>query len=219
MNYLVIIVAGFICFTSCENSKSENEKDTGKLEVNLNESIDSTLKQNLISFGVKDQTLRLMLPEVVSKFGKGSPEETYFWSLIKEQDSINEKETIKILERYGWLGKNRIGSKANQSLWLVIQHAPLEIQEKYLPLLKKSVAENESEGWHLAFLEDRILMRNNKNQIYGSQAMWDQKLNKMKIYKIEDVANVNKRRKTIGLEPIEEYAKINDYLFDQNNEK
>ena len=58
-------------------------------------------------------------------------------------------------------------------------------------------------------------MRNKKNQIYGSQATWDKTISKMKIYPIENVKNVNERRKIIGLEPIEEYAKKNGYIFDQ----
>ena len=58
-------------------------------------------------------------------------------------------------------------------------------------------------------------MRNKKSQIYGSQATWEKTIGKMKIYPIEDVKNVNKRREKIGLEPIEEYAKQNGYIFDQ----
>jgi hypothetical protein len=125
--------------------------------------------------------------------------------------------TLKILDKYGWLGKSRVGDNANQALWLVIQHAELSMQETYLPLLKKSVEMGESEGWHQAFLEDRILMRNKKNQLYGSQATWDKTIGKMKIYPIDDVRNVNKRREQIGLEPIEEYAKMNGYIFDPKN--
>jgi len=43
----------------------------------------------------------------------------------------------------------------------------------------------------------------------------DKTINALKIYPIEDVKNVNKRREKIGLEPIEEYAKQNGYIFDQ----
>ncbi len=212
-----MILVGLIFFISCNETNHKATKNVEKSEDRLVEPMDSdsTLKEKLELLGVKDQTLRKVLPDVTTKFGNGSAEEDYFWSLIHEQDSINEKETVRILEKYGWLSKSRIGEEANQSLWLVIQHAPLEIQEKYLPLLRESVAKNESEGWHLAFLEDRILMRNNKDQIYGSQANWDNKLGKMKIHPIEDVENVNKRRAALGLEPIEEFVEQNGYIFDQ----
>ena len=212
-----MILIGFLSFIACKESEHKEQMSAKELEVSLSKPIDSTLIKKIELLGTKDQTLRLMLPEVASKFGSGSEEEKYFWSLINEQDSINEKEIIGILGKFGWLGKSKIGDNANQSLWLVIQHAPLELQEKYLPLLKKSVAEKESEGWHLAFLEDRILMRNNKDQLYGSQAKWDKELGKMKIHDIEDVENVNKRREELGLESLEEYAKMNAYVFDQKN--
>ena len=83
-------------------------------------------------------------------------------------------------------------------------------------MLTESVAKGESEGWHLAFLEDRILMRNKKKQLYGTQAVWDKTLRKNKIYPIEDLKNVNQRRKKLGLESIEKYAESNGYIFNQN---
>ncbi len=190
-------------------------KYSDKYELTSDKPIDSVLRQELEQIVVKDQTLRLLLPNVEEKFGKGSSEENYIWSLIHREDSICLVKTLRILEEYGWIGKSRVGDKANQGLWLVIQHADIATQETYLPLLRKSVEMGESEGWHLAFLEDRILMRNKKNQIYGSQTIWDKEIGKLRIYPIDDVENVNKRREQIGLEPIEEYAKTNGYFFDQ----
>ena len=172
------------------------------------------LKNKLESIRVKDQALRLILPEIEKKFGKESEELKYIWILIHHQDSINEIEVGKIIDRYGWLGANEVGDLANQSLWLVIQHAPIEIQEKYLPYLRESVEKGESEGWYLAFLEDRILMRNGEKQIYGSQSTFNKETGKFHIYPIRDPENVNEKRNEIGLEPIEEYAEKNGYILD-----
>lgn len=177
--------------------------------------LDTVLKQQLESLRTKDQCLRLMLPEVEKKFGADSEEKRYFWSLINEQDRINEVEVIQIIEKHGWLGVNRVGEMANQSIWLVIQHAPLETQEQYLPYLKESVALGESAGWYLAFLEDRILMRNGEDQLYGSQAKLDNETGKYHIYPIREVKTVNERRAAIGLGTIEEHAESNGYVFDQ----
>ena len=176
---------------------------------------DSTLKKELELIGAEDQTLRLLLPEVTEKFGRESIEYEYIWSLIHRQDTICLNKLIKILDMHGWVGKSRVGDNANQAIWLIIQHAELKTQEKYLPLLKESVEKGESEGWHLAFLEDRILMRRRENQLYGTQTLWDDILKKYKIYPIENLKNVNQRRKRLGLEPIEKYAESNGYVFDQ----
>jgi uncharacterized protein DUF6624 len=215
MRFKLLILLCILSVIGCKENKQKTLTEPKKSELIKSEPIDSILKNELELIAVEDQTMRLLLPDVTTRFGSASSEEKYIWSLIHRQDSICLNKTIKILNEHGWLGKIRVGSKANQAIWLVIQHAELEKQEKYLPLLKKSVEIGESDGWHLAFLEDRILMRNEKSQIYGSQATWDKTTSKMKIYPIEDVKNVNKRREKIGLESIEEYAKQNGYIFDQ----
>ena len=156
---------------------------------------------------MKDQTFRQIKKCIEDKFGFESEETKYYWSLIHEQDSLNEKTVIKILDSFGWLSQQQIGYMANQSIWLVIQHAPIETQEKYLSLLKESVEEGGSEGWYLAFLEDRILMRTNKKQKYGSQLIQNKETGEYKLYQVEDPENLNKRRAEIGLEPIEDYLK------------
>jgi hypothetical protein len=209
--FLILLILLNIIGCKQNNLKILNDSDEHKLIIT--EPTDTQLKNELESIAIEDQTLRFLLPDVNKRFGKGSNEEKYIWSLIHQQDSICFNKVTKILDEHGWLGKSKVGDQANQAIWLVIQHAGLEMQEKYLPLLKESVEIGESEGWHQAFLEDRILMRNKKNQIYGSQTIWDKTIHKMKIYPIEDVKNVNKRRKKIGLEPIEEYVKQNGYIF------
>ncbi len=182
------------------------------IKNNVNKT-DSIIRKELELIKVEDQTLRLLLPNVIEKFGRESKEYKYIWSQIQKQDSISSYKLFKVLDNHGWVGKSRIGSSANQAIWLTIQHSDVEAQEKYIPLLRESVKNGESEGWHLAFLEDRILMRKKQKQIYGTQAVWDNDLKKNKIYPIEDVKNVNKKRKKLGLEPIEDYAKKNGYIF------
>lgn len=210
LNIIVILLTLISCSVVDKDSEENGEIVSADTVVS-----DSMLASQLLNLNVKDQTLRFILPDVTKRFGAGSAEEKYFWSLIHQQDSLNEKEIVNLIEKYGWLGIDRVGEEANQSLWLVIQHAPLEIQEKYLPLLKKSVSEGNSQGWHLAYLEDRILMRNEKNQIYGTQSLYDKEAKVFKIYPIEDVEHVNERREKLGMETVEEYAEMNGYVYDQ----
>lgn len=127
-------------------------------------------------------------------------------SFINYIDSCNLVHIESIIEKYGWPGISFVGPSGNQTVFLVIQHANLSIQEKYLPLLKKSVDENQSRACDLALLQDRILMRKGEKQIYGTQIVFG-KSGGQEFYPIEDEKKVNERRKSVGLEPIEEYAK------------
>jgi hypothetical protein len=121
-------------------------------------------------------------------------------------DSCNLMQVEKLIAKYGWLGKSFVGDRGNQTVFLVIQHADSATQEKYLPLMQKSVDEGESNAGDFALLQDRLLMRQGKPQIYGSQVVFD-KTGAPVFYKIEDEKNVNSRRAKVGLQPIEEYAK------------
>ncbi len=181
-----------------------------KVQASIDEyekDFDKPLKARLDKIHVKDQTLRQLYPDAEEKFGRDSEEMQYFWDLVSEQDSLNELEVEQIIEERGWVGQSLVGDQANTTLWLVIQHAPLETQEKYLPLLKESVLKGESRGSHLALLEDRIQMRNERPQTYGSQIRRDEDTGKHVVYEIRDPEYVNQRRKEVGLGPIENYVK------------
>lgn len=121
-------------------------------------------------------------------------------------DSCNLVQVESLIAKYGWLGKSFVGSKGNQAVFIVIQHADLATQEKYLPVMQKSVDEGESSASDFAMLQDRVLMRQGKKQIYGSQVVFS-KTGEQVFYPIEDEKNVNARRAKVGLQPIEEYAK------------
>ncbi len=99
-----------------------------------------------------------------------------------------------------------MGGKGNQAAFLFIQHSELEMQEKYLPIIQASVNRGESNAYDLALLQDRVLMRQKKKQIYGSQVVFNKTTGAQEFHPIEDEKNVNIRRTKGGLQPLEEYA-------------
>jgi hypothetical protein len=121
-------------------------------------------------------------------------------------DSTNLVLVEALIEKHGWLGRSFVGAEGNTTVFLVIQHADQKTQETYLPLLEQSVAQGESRKADLALLKDRVLMRQGKKQIYGSQIVPDTSTGDWMFYPIEDEKNVNERRKKAGLPSIEEYA-------------
>lgn len=176
-----------------------------KIVNNYEKDFDKPLKKQLDNLFMKDQFLRKMIDYVIDDFGSDSEEFKYLIKLMNEQDSLNEAQLVAIIKEKGWPKTSKVGKTANMTAFLVIQHAPLETQENYLPFLKASVKEGESFGGHLAYLEDRILIGTSKKQLYGTQLNYDPKTETQTLAPVEDPININKRRASVGLGTIEAY--------------
>lgn len=124
-------------------------------------------------------------------------------------DSVNQAKVIPIIEQYGWLPKSKVGDKAASAIFYVVQHSSLETIDKYLPLMETLAKQGEASSTDAAKMRDRLLMFQGKKQLYGSQAAsWVRPEGGQVIWPIEDVENVNKRRKEVGFKTtVEENAK------------
>jgi len=120
----------------------------------------------------------------------------------------------KIIDEHGWLGADIIGKQGNGALFLVIQHADLETQLKYLPIMREAVKKGNARGSSLALLEDRTALRQGKNQTYGSQIGTNSETGKHYVLPLEDPDNVDKRRAEVGLGPIAEYTRRFEFEWD-----
>jgi len=177
------------------------------------EKINKPLAQQLDSIFHEDQNCRFMVDSVEQKYGIDSKEAQNLWQTIRKKDSINFIKVSYIIDKYGWLGSDAVGEQGNSTLFLVIQHADLLAQEKYLPILKEAVKNGKASAVDLALLTDIIEMQNDRPQIYGTQI---QKMSgRYVVYPIYDEINVNKRRATVGLGSIKIYLKNYniDYLL------
>ncbi|MFD2904529.1 DUF6624 domain-containing protein [Sphingobacterium anhuiense] len=125
---------------------------------------------------------------------------------IRIADSLNLITVTKILDHDGWMGPQDIGMFASQGLFLVIQHANLATQEKYLPIVEEAEKNGKTFSSNLAILKDRIAVRKGQEQPYGSQGFTDKKTKKNFIYPIMDINNLDKRRAAMGLPPMVEYV-------------
>jgi hypothetical protein len=163
------------------------------------------LSLELEQIRILDQWYRVRWDSVIALHSRKSPEFQDFLRRNGEQDSLNELRVTQILDERGWLGPEEVGEKGSSALYLVIQHADLPVQEKYLPMMQKAVAAGKASPSNLAYLEDRVLMRQGKPQRYGSQIVPDKATGAWVLYEVEDPPNLDKRRASVGLGPIQEY--------------
>jgi hypothetical protein len=129
----------------------------------------------------------------------------------EEMRRIHERNNARmreIIEQYGWPGRSLVGEDGCEAAWLIVQHAVLEpdFQRQCLPLLGQAVAAGEAPGWQLAYLTDRVLMYEGKEQIYGTQYLPTEG-GKSIVYKIAGAENVDERRRAVGLCSLEENTK------------
>lgn len=153
-----------------------------------------------------DQRHRAALIEAIQRHGPGSLEVA---ALAKEQHSIDQSNLgrlEKIVANGGWPKLSIVGPKAASAAFLIVQHAELAAQQRYLPVLRKAVTAGEARASDLALLEDRILIGQDKKQLYGSQLRSDGK-GGWEFYPIEDEAGVDERRRSVGLPPLADYAR------------
>lgn len=182
--------------------------ETSTKRKNLFETkLDKNLVLELAAIKKDDQGLRLQLDKIRKDKGLNSAEEKELWKQINTLDSINLAKVSTLIDQKGWLSPEQVGFVGNQTLFLVIQHANLTVQQKYLPIMRTAVKKGNALAKDLALLEDRVAMREGKNQIYGSQAGIDKETKSYYLYPVIDPDNLDARRATVGLEPIANYLK------------
>jgi hypothetical protein len=165
------------------------------------------LKRELLVIWNEDQDIRNQYIKAREKLGESDPKVENIAKIMRYKDSIHLVKVSKILDEEGWIGKDKIGQLANNTLFLVIQHSDLKTQQKYLPMMRNAVKEGKTELSWLVLLEDRVALREGRKQIYGSHVFGNKETKKNYVAPLDDPDNVDKRRSEVGLEPMANYLK------------
>ncbi|MBC3861504.1 hypothetical protein H8K32_05270 [Undibacterium jejuense] len=116
---------------------------------------------------------------------------------ITKTDDANEIELDKLIGLCGWPG-NLDGNRASLSALAIIQHADLDYQLRHFAMVKAANQRREIPSDRFVLLVDRILVRQGKLQLYGTEFEYGSN----NVAPIEDPKNLNARRKKMGLPPI-----------------
>lgn len=214
-----------LLFYSCSRTETDKNSFAGNTKDSISDTTryqpvppvgskaNKKLRAELEDIYNSDQGIRYKYIDLEKQYGRDSKEVKAIMTEWRITDSVNCIKVTGILDKYGWVGDYEVGEQGNSTLFLVIQHADIKIQDKYLPMMRKAVKENKAKVRELALLEDRVLIDHGKKQLYGSQIEMDETTGKYKISPIEDEPNVNRRRASVGLGPLEEYVKQWDIKY------
>ena len=154
----------------------------------------------------KDQFARKKLVEFIQEQVADSI--VFYNDLVAKVDEENRRAILGILDAEGW--PEDLSEKANEAIFLVIQHAAHEDRLKYADLVKSQADKGKIKQKDYALLYDRILMGKGHKQMYGSQMV-----QKMKdgnpvsyVWPVEDPENIDEIRLSVGLLPFDLYSEV-----------
>jgi hypothetical protein len=133
------------------------------------------------------------------------------YALMREVDARNRKVLKGLLADLGWLDLKRFGVLADQTAWLIVQHADDDVpfQKEILAKLEKLSETGATNRSNYAYLYDRVAVHEKRPQRYGTQGhctgpgAWEPEL-------LEDPEHVNARRS---------WANITFATFEQYRER
>jgi hypothetical protein len=165
--------------------------------------------RTLCQINSSDQSVRGIRRDIRKKFGEISIQMDSINKKKNETDAQNLAKLEEIISKYGWPKISDYGNMLASVPFMVIQHTEdINIQKKYLKLIGELVLIDEADPRSFAYLKDRILVKENKKQLFGTQTFIDPKSGKEEVWPIEDEANVDKRRQEMGMGPLKDYLKM-----------
>lgn len=202
---LLLTLAFSLTLIIC-NAQKYSEQEISDLKTELKQILESDQELREL---FDTETLDIRKEEIYKKYNITKEQfERENWMIVQKYDSINIKKIDKIIAKYGYPGKSLVGEPENTSAWYVIQHS--NKIENYFPLIKKAGKKNELPKTLVAMMEDRLLVQQDKEQIYGTQGSGFNTKNgwTMVIHPIKNPEKVNKLRRKMGFtQTVEENAK------------
>ncbi|MFA6086441.1 DUF6624 domain-containing protein [Mucilaginibacter sp.] len=170
--------------------------------------IDSALYKKLKAMFKEDQKWRIEFNKLYKHEKSDYDQKTVDrnWALT---DSANEAEAKRIIIKYGYPGYSLVGESGSSIFWAIVQHCDDDVafQQKVLLLMHKEVKRHNASGENYAYLKDRVLGNLGQKQLYGTQGRTDPQTHKWEPLPISDPANVEIRRKQMGLISLKDYKK------------
>lgn len=142
------------------------------------QTIDENLKKELDIIYKTDQIFREYLDSGTSEtrrvaicnevgYSKEDLAHGNIHKIMNQRDSLNLIRIEEIITQYGYPGKTLVGEPTNETAWYVIQHS--KKIDSYFSLIQEAGASNEIPFTKVATMQDRLLMYEGKEQIYGTQ--------------------------------------------------
>lgn len=159
----------------------------------------------------KDQNIRQQMLEL-TKAVTAEQRTDLIDSLIATNEALGriDEENMAVVDSILQQGMpNNLSEESYKTIWIVIDHASLEKQEQYLPLVEQMSLNGQVANDEYATLFDRVAMKRNRPQRYGSQAVQFGSPDNIQLYiwPVENPAELDSLRLSVGMKPLADYLK------------
>ena len=127
-------------------------------------------------------------------------------SRIIALERAHTAELKELLKLYRWFKVSEFGEKGDLHAWVLVQHSDRDpaFQQEVLAILTTLYASGETDGNSYANLYDRVAYNAGRPQRYGTQGRCAGP-GKWEPFEIEDPANLDQRRASVGLSTMAAY--------------
>lgn len=125
--------------------------------------------------------------------------------LIDTIDADNSAALRRILAECGWPGRALVGEQASDAALLLALRSHPDVQIQALGLIGDAVGRGEANPQHLAYLTDRILLRLEIPQLYGTHYVDRHDGHGFTRWDVAAPDTINTRRAEVGLGPLADY--------------
>lgn len=173
---------------------------SGQINKKLSNTLDSIVKE--------DQKWRNLWRKFNNK-EINTPDIKTISTNINLTDSLNYFIVKNIFNEYGYPGHNLVGQTSSHNFWLVVQHMDNDpiFQDSVLTKMKIEVDKDNASSLDYAYLVDRVKVNTKQLQVYGTQMLINKDSTSYFPQPLVEPNNVNERRKSVGLQSLEEYIK------------
>lgn len=160
--------------------------------------VDEGLGAQLLARAEQDQALRVAVASALTDQERAAAARG-----LRLVDEANTAWLEEVVAAGGWPGWHRVGTEAAHAAWLLAQHATDRgFQRRCLALLEEEVAAEDAAAVDLAYLTDRVLVRDGRAQRLGTQFVVDE--GERFLLAVDDEQRVASRRRRVGLAPVDE---------------
>ncbi|MDB5284881.1 MAG: hypothetical protein JWO06_3956 [Bacteroidota bacterium] len=184
------------------------DKMTAELKTFYGPKFNTQLFLQLLKYEGEDQDTRWESLSTAKKF-------KYPNGFVDTLNLKHLKFVDSLLSHHVELSTSTVEKEGMKAIFLFIQHCQdTTRQGKYLDQINNWLSSGDIPGEDYAIYTDRLRTRRNLPQIYGSQYWTDEKTKQLVLCPIENIADLNSKRKQMGMKSIQYYL-LNVEFFER----